>query len=319
MTSAYEGVTIAIPGGMAGQVFGVAHALWYANKTSRKIHVCFHDMGTEISNFSVGEMLESATTKNLQITFSTEGLWPPATNSILENPGKNPAASFFETWSLFGGLSQWTRRVLKPKYHRLAIHKEKLLSAGPGQQLIGYPSDLAIVEESWPLLSQALSETSYPNFIQDAGSDPSVAIHWRLGDYIGSDLHGVVTWDSIYKCMTDHNFLKKDIRIYTDSPELAAKMVARSEIRGKIEIFSNAIWSDLHDMTRSKFFIGTNSQVSLLAAISLAKSRNRAVAFLPKPFFNTPKWRTFFHPPPKTRVRFRYYRADFADPPEGGL
>ena len=206
------------------------------------------------------------------------------------------------------------RPAAESRVSSLIISKSDLFSAQPDELVIGYPSDLGIVEESWDLLSQALGETTYPNFIQNAGADSFVAIHWRLGDYVGNDFQGVVSWDSIYECLRSNNLLKKEVRVFTDSPDLAASIISGFDHDGRLEIVSSTIWNDLFRMTRARFFIGTNSQVSLLAAIALRKSRNRTAVFLPRPFFKTDKWKRFFRPPPSYRLRFNYYESRFMHP-----
>ena len=310
-------IRIAIPGGLAGQIFGVASALWLANRTGQRVHVQFHDMGTNISKFSVLDLVESQTARSLNITHSIHGPWPPPSSEVAD---KGAATSPNKLGSLasriFFAIDQALGRS-RPRLSKLILTKLKLRDAQPGSLLVGYPSDLSVVEGSWQLLSQTIAESSYPNFPRDAGARDGVAVHWRLGDYLENDFHGVIAWDSIADCLRTHGLLEKEIKVFTDSPEMARELLESWAIRANYQVVSGSIWSDLFEMTRFRYFVGTNSQVSLLAAITLLKSRNTAAVFLPRPFFRSPKWKSFYAPPPFHTMKFRYYPARFSNFPQG--
>ena len=325
-------VSLAVPGGLAGQLFAVAFALWLATKRDLNVHIRFHDLNTNISQLSVQELLGSRTARMLGITFSVAGAaWPPKTNSdVAGQPStelspqeKTVSGGFTKTGVPLGlgivsrlSVLDFTRRKLKlgkKRWPALALHRKKLLKAAPGQVLVGYPSDLSVIEESWATFRQVLTESGKPNFADNVATEEFVAVHWRLGDYVGNSFHGVVAWDSIFSALRERNVLGRPIKVFTDSPELAIEIIKASGFPSELQVLSGPIWEDIYEMTRAKMFVGTNSQVSLLVATALKKGCRSAEVLLPRPFFKTPKWRNFFHPPSRYRLRFTYYAARFMD------
>lgn len=326
-------ICLSVPGGLAGQLFAVSSGLWLASKRNVKVRLIFQDTDNGHSEFAVQALLDTNEAHRQRITYSSVSgeNWLPTPNSVVpsQKTRQPPVVQRFLTLArpasavrLSSGVIIRTRSAVlgfianrlgweKTVPSGLVLSQQILLNATPGQLLAGYPSDLSVVEQSWSSFRQALAESGKPNFADAAGNDDFVAIHWRLGDYVGNSFHGAVSWDSISSLLSAKKVAGKKIRLFTDSPELASKMIQEAGFREDIDIVSGSIWGDIYEMSRAKVFIGTNSQVSLLVAIAIKKSRKQAIVFLPKPFFSTAKWRQFFLPPPKHRLRFRYYPADF--------
>lgn len=317
---------LAVAAGLAGQLFALGYGIWFASKKKKPIHIEFHDLGIRISKLGIQNLLDTEIARELEISYSTERNWEglleisgelntlEGTNFVnryiekLEKAPRSPAKRFFG----------WVLRLLltavkfgSEELPELHITKKRLSRAKAGSVLVGYCSDLVVVEESWKILSEVVERSGRPDFTRDAGSNESVSIHWRLGDMLGSDFHGVVAWSSIFDCIVASGCSRLPIRIFTNSPKLVLKVLSNTNHGLNIEVFSGDIWEDLFAMTRSRIFIGTNSQVSLLAAMSLDNSRHETSIFIPKPFHLTPKWRRFYHPPPKAERNFIYYNARF--------
>ncbi len=322
-------ITIAIPGGLAGQIFGVSYALWRATRYKDRIHIRFHDMGTNISGMSVAGLVETDTVKNLGISYSLEGTWldfyeKPLDELVPQEIHRHPllswitaldksGASLARNRGLFYLARYLTAKVSRGDAPKLLISKRRLARAQPGELVIGYPSDLSVIDESWLQLAKALSESDHPNFIHDAGTEEFVAIHWRHGDFVNNDFHGVVTWESILACLDENNLLNKKLLIFTDSPWLVEQKL-RENIGGlQPKVISEAIWDDIYHMSRARFFVGTNSQVSLLVAYSVlrAADTSRTKVFLPRPFFKSSKWERFFHPSSALEAKATFYDAEF--------
>jgi len=284
-------LTLAVPGGLAGQVFAIGYAAWLAANHGRSVHLQFHDVGTSISGLAVKELLSSKTTGALGITFSEEsGNWPPPYSA---KPRKR--AQELPESKRVGNGSVLSRSLGVPFFRLIrnaifppaigVITREDCLRARRGETIIGYPSDMQIIEDSWPELSRIIGSSSSPDFAHGAGLQDSVSIHWRLGDYIGNTFHGAVSWRAISNTLKSANGENSPVRVFTDSPNLAKEIIQNDRGGGGIEIISEGIWSDLFQMTRSRVFIGTNSGVSFLAALALRQDNPLSETWLPDRWF----------------------------------
>lgn len=284
-------LTLAVPGGLAGQVFAIGYAAWLAVDHGRSVHLQFHDVGTSISRLAVRGLLSARTTEALGITYSEElGNWPPPFPAKL----KTRVLDRTESEPIENG-SVFSRTVGSPLAHaiRQALFAPKLrvitradcLGARRGATLIGYPSDMQIIEDSWPQLSRIIASSSSPDFAHGAGLQDSVSVHWRLGDYVGNAFHGAVSWRSISDALKLANRENNPVRVFTDSPNLARDIIQRDFYSEGIEITSEGIWSDLFKMTRSRVFIGSNSGVSFLAALALRQDNPLSKTWLPDRWF----------------------------------
>jgi hypothetical protein len=192
------------------------------------------------------------------------------------------------------------------KFATEVISEDQLRLAKPGEKIWGYPTDFQIVEKSWPYLSKLIS-THVSNFAKNCGQEDSVAIHWRLGDYINNDFHGAVSWTSIARCLNYANPNGFPVRIFTDSPDVAQHVLYESKIDTEIEVFSYDIWTDLYLMTRSKIFIGTQSGVSFLAALAIQESSDFARTWFPNRWFLHEGQDKVFTRPRETFRRSMFY------------
>jgi hypothetical protein len=317
-------LTLIVPGGLAGQLFAVGYGAWISKKRGEGAHIIFYDVSTSISKFGVQGVLDSHVAKSLGITYSLmKESWPPRLTkspiqkvlslgslikknlSLGDIRGTVSLAADFAFKSSAAGknLILWgpTTHIISP---------ERIKTAPAGSVICGYPTDYRIIEESWDLLASMIAASSYPDFAHETGRNDTVAVHWRLGDYVQNECHGAVAWRSLSNCLKNANKEEMPVRIFTDSPDLAERTILKSQGSCEYEIVSNDIWSDLFSMTRSRVFIGSHSGVSFLAALALRSDNPLSVTCLPDAWFLAQNFEHQFHLGPKTAEGSSFYPAD---------
>lgn len=138
-----------------------------------------------------------------------------------------------------------------------------------------------------------------------------MAIHWRLGDYVNNEFHGAMGWSSLETCLRNAASPNLPVKIFSDSPELASRIIGNGLRHRPHEFISNQIWEDLVGMTRSKIFIGTHSGVSVLAAMALRNENRNCRTWLPNKWFANMEAEELFFPAEKTFKNSSLYYADF--------
>lgn len=289
-----EKITLSVPGGLAGQMFAVCYAAWLGENRGVETHLQFHDIGTEISGFALGALLDTQAAKKLGISYSK------VSGNLNWSSGSSSRAVDLVRQTLGGtkvwGLGQVVVGALRgerkingrwffPRRKTGTISLETLGSVGPGTNLVGYPGDYRVIEEAWSTLSELIEQSGLPNFSRATGVEDSVAVHWRLGDYFNNRTHGSITWGSLEKSIRHAVRDDVPIKIFTDSPDLAMELVNQGTGGRDIEYVSTDIWSDLYAMTRSQTFIGSHSAVSFLAAIALRRDSSTSRTWLPQRWY----------------------------------
>jgi len=314
-------LTLAVPGGLAGQIFAVGYGAWISTRLNQRVHLQFHDVGTSIAKFSVAELCETSTAKTLGISYSqVSGGWPPSkTMGSFKGMGSRVSGKLKSTSlggvtqaMLRGGALELERRrsggnVNTMRFMDGVITKQKLETAKPGSTVVGYPADPQIIEDSWAELSQIIAESGLPDFSSQTATEESIAVHWRLGDYVGNHTHGAVDWTSIVNCIKGSCETGLPLKIFTDSPDLAKEIISHNIGSSNYEIISGKIWSDLKQMTQSRTFIGTNSGVSLLAALAMVQDKAEAHIWLPKQWFLNRELESLYDLPRRVSCRTFFY------------
>lgn len=289
-----EKITLSVPGGLAGQMFAVCYAAWLGENRGVETHLQFHDIGTEISGFALGALLDTQVAKELGISYSkvsgnlnwSSGSSSRAVDLVRQKVGGTKA------WGLgkvvvgaLKGEGKSNGRRFSPKRKTGSISLETLDAVAPGTNLVGYPTDYRVIEDAWSLLPELIEQSGLPNFSRETGVEDSVAVHWRLGDYFNNRTHGSITWEALEKSIRHAVRANVPIKIFTDSPDLAMELVEECAGRRDIEYVSSDIWSDLYAMTRSQTFIGSHSGVSFLAALALRMDSKTSRTWLPQRWF----------------------------------
>lgn len=319
--------TLAVPGGLAGQLNALAYAAWLSENKGLKVHIRFHDAGTAISGLKIRETLETPLAKSLGITFSQTAGWNP-TALRLERDGErrrslvhSVPAQWKESkpWIVARGAIRGARGELRALQGAEAslehptspdeITRADLELSSPGAHLIGYPNDFSVVEEAWGLVKAMIQQSNVPDFVSSPGEDDSVSVHWRLGDYVGNPVHGAVSWGSIQNCLDYAAQGDIRIRVFTDSPKLAQAAIAANFPDHPFEIRSGDVWTDLLQMTESRVFVGTNSGVSILSALALHFGSSDSRIWLPNRWFFASGADANFRPPTNTIKHSALYPA----------
>ena len=74
------------------------------------------------------------------------------------------------------------------------------------------------------------------------------------------------------------------VRIYTDSPDLAGMRIENIDQLSQATVIKHDIWTDLHDMSRAQYLLGSHSGVSLWAARAIEYG-GQGTALLPSKWF----------------------------------
>ena len=293
--------SISVPGGLSGQIFAVCYGLWVTLNLGFSCNLRFYSSGTAISRLGVARLFEGKKAHELGLSYTQINgnlNWSAQKTA----PIRSWSRRMFGTWKLWSiaqslvskldGTIRHSRSTPAPQIPRGIITLEDLQDARYGSDLIGYPSDTRVVEAVWKELSELIAASGEDDFTQLTGLRDSVAIHWRLGDFLKSPVHGSVSWESLEQCLYASGAEETaSIYLYTDSPETARSIIKQSGTPFQPTVVSKDIWSDLYMMTRSRIFIGSNSAVSLLAAMSLRADNSESQTWLPDSWYRDPNLR----------------------------
>lgn len=174
-----------------------------------------------------------------------------------------------------------------------ALLKEDLQSLNKRtRRLIGYYPDVRVFESVKSQIWQLIKNHPPYDFFSESAVRNGVSIHWRLGDLLDSEYlsktHGLVVPDDIVKAVHGLEFGGKEtIFVASDSPKIAQRLIARSLDSFEVQYSDGlSILDDLKSMTRFKNFIGTQSYISIWAALSILEKSDSKV-LLPSRWFNS--------------------------------
>lgn len=269
-----------VAGGLAAQLLALAYALFVSSETQGRTHVLmrFQDGSSFNRGWHLGEIQEAESLRNSNIHFEitrTQTARPrvlisrfaPALMKRVNRARRNESLPTVVTMEELQSLLSEPPSVLNPRAD-------------------SYLADYRIVEAVWPQLCEVMGAISAPhNFVRSAGAEDSIAIHWRLGDYLSSDFHGHVRLEAIMTCISEARLHNPDlpVRFFSDSPDLVKASLATLQLENHEVVDSRNIWLALTEMAKSRWFVGTNSGISLFAALAIHRSgRDRTSVFLPR-------------------------------------
>lgn len=260
-------------GGLAGQLSALSTCLWIEEHLARETRLVFHEGGVSRRPLVIGPLMQGIPVKIVSepFEFNLDG-----------SPGPHP------------GLSR--RLLLRLRRGRLAFLSsvglavvgdslgKEALQALPRRvgTVFGYPSDWRIMGETSSAIANRLSSATIPNFLAHAGEEDSIAVHWRLGDYLASSrtlaTHGLVSPVELAQAI---KALPEEIpiKVFSDSPELVEYSLRGSTMlaqRAEV-ILEPDIWKTMFKMTRSRYFIGTNSGISMWAALAVDRAGGKTL------------------------------------------
>ncbi len=112
--------------------------------------------------------------------------------------------------------------------------------------------------------------------------ESSFKLHYRLGDLIG--LKETIPPKIIHNVVREVLELERSIstlEIYSDSPELAKKLLSHELSSLAVSFPDQGIWHVLASCIKSRYFIGTNSKISYWVSYLRLTLNPRAVIYLP--------------------------------------
>lgn len=286
----YTQITIYSTGGLGAQLGALSYALWLQKKFERPVKIQFREKGLTFYPIVIKELLFAV---RYEIIPANE-----VTDLTQSDPPKNHSLRGRTALLFQAPLQYFKRLVIRFLIRFRIIVSGEHLSISSLKQIRrrtkivrGYHSDLRVIEETWELLAKQFEKSSLRNFMVGSGSNETVAIHWRLGDYLTNPYanftHGTISTDSIVACLREasREFKISDVRVFSDSPELAMSQLVIYNNEFNFTFESGEIWDDLFEMSRSKVFIGSHSSISTWAAISIARANPNAGVYLPNKWF----------------------------------
>lgn len=257
-------------GGLAGQLLGLAYAIYLHDHREYRVRLVFDSGGSSHRPLVVGDLLKTAGVEKRGISWSQAHSKLGGQRSSLSGKARLAFSGLYPATDRFGLITKENLDQLDSRTVRMH----------------GYPSDFQVVECVAPDLREIVAESNMPDFLNQKKKNDGISIHWRLGDYVGNPLHGVVTLDSIVEGLTILNpaWRNKNLSLFTDSPEIAESKVVRQRL-GTVSVVSNNIWSDLTQMVSSAAFLGNHSGISQWAAYSILSRDDSSPVILPSQWF----------------------------------
>lgn len=177
------------------------------------------------------------------------------------------------------------------------------------RRLVGYYPDVRVFESVKSEIWQLLKNHPRYDFVSESATSDGVSIHWRMGDLLESEYlsktHGIVDPNDIIRAVHSLEISEKEkIFVATDSPTIAQTLLARSLDSFEIQYSDGlSILEDLKSMTRFKNFIGTQSYISIWAALSILERSDSRILF-PSRWFNSipPGFEKYEYPVLSSRI-----------------
>ena len=277
-------------GGLGAQLMAICYSRQIQELSGRKVVLHFTEIGNSYRSFVAGDLCTDLEviivnkSKRLSSVGDRPRLESHKEPQMIQKLQKKCKTIFSRTVSIILDKSQI--RIYHPY-----LSLEKLKRIKPWTILVdGYHADIRIVKDAWPSLKNLVNQLPDNNFVKYAGSLNRLSVHWRLGDYLttnASQTHGIVDAKSLFhiiESLTSHHPIEA-VEIFTDSPEIAAKMISQFDFSVEPVITSNDIWSDLVQMSKARYFIGSHSSISIFAALAIMDSNSSIQVYFPEDWF----------------------------------
>lgn len=262
--------TFRVFGGLAGQLFGLAYAIYLHDYRKYRVRLVFDSGGSSHRPLAVGDLLRTQGVEKRGISWGHIHSKLGVERSSLSDKARLAFSGLYPATDRFGLVTKEDLDQLDSRAIRMH----------------GYPTDFRVVECVGPDLGEIMAQSNMPDFLNQREKTEDISIHWRLGDYVDNPLHGVVTLDSIAEGLTilDPSWRNKNLSLFTDSPEIAKSGAVRQRL-GNVSVISNDIWSDVNQMVSSGAFLGNHSGISQWVAYSMLAQDSSANVVLPTQWF----------------------------------
>ena len=281
-------VSIFSTGGLGAQLSALSYTIWLRKYQDKPIRISFREKGITFYPIVIEDLLLDFDYRIYRYSANHHG--PES------KPQERSRTRIHLTQEK---CARMIRQIAKSSLHNLGVRieqqhlsREKMEKVSSFTRFIyGYHTDWSIINEVWLELSAQISRYRHYNFMTEAGLEDSIAIHWRLGDYLTNDAanhtHGTISLEAILDCLDGvlaESGLER-VKIFTDSPGEVIERLTQLETSSQLEVISGDIWEDLYEMSRSKVFIGSHSSISAWAAMAVARGNPNSIVYLPMEWF----------------------------------
>jgi hypothetical protein len=281
-----------LAGGAAAQTLGLINALYFQQKTNRNFQIKYypHSTGTYWP-FAIDFLLKKD--EILSTDAEIHGLKATGSFEVGKIIRDHPLEQRFFSYER---LLKWIRK-LRLEFILRRLRGEIALEARP-KRLERMSEDVQSISGGFvPMLDAGVMRELDNRFRQgrdsnspfsraSSGTNPYVAIHYRIGDKRAKFTHdkdfggdGIFDPGSFASILEKNNLGEMKIYVVSDEPHVAQSLLAESGIEANLFRDKHDIWSDLFRLSQAEILIGSWSQVSQLAAVCVA--HNGGAAFLP--------------------------------------
>lgn len=279
---------VKIAGGATAQCLGLMNAIYVSNKLSMPFKISYYPYSTGgYWPFAIGDLLNEI--EILDINKPTKGL---VINKDLEvgkiitnHPLMIRKFSYEGLLSIIRKLKlesflQFYRRelaVLNSPAKLMKINKYYRSISGGFAQI----NEKNVTEDMHRRFTKANRESP---FIKHENQKKTIIIHYRLGDRrAAGHHHSDFNSDLIIDPRSYADVLNKldgirldNIYVVSDEPYLAQKLLAKVNIKARVNSKVGNIWEDVLFMSQASIFIGSNSQVSQLVNICVENNGGKS-------------------------------------------
>jgi len=271
-------------GGLASQLSSLAYASWLLTNTNREVHLRHHPQGTTDRQFEIPDLVSALDSSDRLHLVSTK-----PNGRIASRNSRNILSRITRK------INNQVQRKISPLHiNQIAIDHSHLAKVKRWTISVnGYPLDWELIQSQVSHIKHCIDSSSRVNFLSNAGSEDFLAVHWRLGDYLGHPAarmtHGIIGPAGIRNGISSLRLgTSVPIVVFTDSIETARRGLEQISISNPIEYRSGDIWDDLVGMSRGRWFLGSHSAVSVWAAIAIFSSNPKAEIRLPSVWYKKP-------------------------------
>ena len=254
-------------GGLGSQLYAWAMAeMVQAKYPRRKVEIVFHSSGVT-KRYSDLNFLRS----EFEIKFRDDYI----SNSQSKKASKTANYSFKNLFKKFLHITKITLYCNNnEEFNRI---KPWTLSLRGHYSYINLEVD--IVKK---MLLKICNEYEMPPF-KSINQDKTLSVHYRLGDLQHLETKTYIDPNNLGESIEKTILSKKckSVTIYSDD-QTAAQQLLHDFIPGETVFANTDVWNTLLDLICTNYFIGTNSKISLWAAIFRKTIDHHSYVYLPK-------------------------------------
>lgn len=255
---------------------------------------CWGGLGSQLFTLSLAEDLSKILpNRKIQLVFHTDGV--TSRHMELDFIPKNFNYNIVDDYQDDIGSSKklisdfyFLRMIIKKLLKSISI----LVTANDDSQfdkikpwvleIRGHYSDRTISEPTLKRIYTYFSKAPL-NFGYQLEQSNYVGLHYRLGDLVEKNIKSYISGEVISKLIKDNTLISNSkIDIFSDSPDVAVKIL---ESNGLVNYYSDTdskSFDIICKLTQYKFFIGTNSKITIWVVMFRLAIDINSYNFIPK-------------------------------------